>query len=288
MADEDGCVKLFRTYKKLKIVKGIARTLLSIDPLNHDPFSIEEVQATKSCIYALEWLSGQVLACGGGDHSVHVYDVDSGQRVAHLRGHTESVKAIASVPDSAHVLASGSRDGSVLVFDLRCNRMVQSDTTEACVRAMHSIPCAHSIENAAGTPSCHRSVLKSKASNMTIAAQHHHQHLNAKPSPVACLSFQNECSLVSVGATDGFVKVRSLLPFSLTIFPVYCSPRPDMGHPQAGLVVVEALLAPAAHPFVQPERLVGAGHSSRLLKPHVQRKPLTRLSQRHEQHHQRV
>lgn len=164
-----------------------------------------ELQAGKNCIYDIEWLNGRHLACGGGDHQVFVFDVTTSQRISVLGGHKESVKTIARLPDNEHVVASGARDGSLLVFDTRCNR---SNETPTSVRATHSLAKAHFMDTSAATTS--RNVLKSKASNFAASSPHHHHHVilnNLKPSPVACLAFQNEFTLVSAGATDGLIKV---------------------------------------------------------------------------------
>lgn len=148
----------------------------------------------------MEWLNGSQLACGGGEQNVLVYDVSTSQRLFQLAGHTESVKAITSLADNPYVCASGSRDGSLFIFDLRCNRVqISSDSTTSGIRSQHSLSKAHFIETAA--VNSHRGVLKAKSTNNQT------HHVNLKPSPVACLAFQDEFFLVSAGGTDGFIKV---------------------------------------------------------------------------------
>ncbi len=180
VADENGFLKLFQTFPKFK--------------------SIKEISAQKSCIYDVEWLSAHQLASGGGDQYVSVHDVSTQSRVALLRGHTESVKSISKVPSNSFVIASGSRDGSILIFDTRCNRREECVSNEdtssvSSIRSIGSIQRAHCMENR--TANC----LKSKTNHVASPSA------AKRPCPVSCVLFQNENMLVSTGATDGLVKV---------------------------------------------------------------------------------
>jgi WD40 repeat protein len=164
-----------------------------------------ELQAGKNCIYDIEWLNGRHLACGGGDYQIFVFDVTTSQRISVLTGHKESVRSIARLPNNEHIVASGARDGSLFIFDTRCNR---SNETPTSVRAIHSSPKAHFMDTSAANTS--RNVLKSKASNFAASSPHHHHHMhlnNLKPSSIAGLAFQNDITLVTAGATDGLIKV---------------------------------------------------------------------------------
>ena len=161
------------------------------------------------------------IACGGGDQYVSIFDVNTCVRLALLKGHTESVKSIAQLPMNPFVLASGSRDGSVLVFDIRFNKSIESsDETTSYIRAVNSIQRAHFTEThtsglsaspfsgpARGSHSRHLNVLKTKQTNMN----HSHSTCSAslrRSSPVASVVFQNEHLLISAGATDGLIKVE--------------------------------------------------------------------------------
>lgn len=99
-----------------------------------------EFSAQKSCIYDLQWLNSHEIACGGGDQNVSIFDVNTGTKLALLKGHTESVKSIAQLSINPFVLASGSRDGSVLIFDVRFNRSTDpSDSNLSHIRAVNHI-----------------------------------------------------------------------------------------------------------------------------------------------------
>ena len=141
---------------------------------------LTEFSAQKSCIYDLQWLNGHELACGGGDQFISVFDVNTCTRVAMLKGHSESIKSITLIPFNPFVIASGSRDGSILVFDTRCNRHTEdSNSNISFIKAVNSIQPAHFVENngpggnslnsTANKNSPMRStVLKSKTSNSIL------------------------------------------------------------------------------------------------------------------------
>ena len=56
------------------------------------------------------------LACGNDD-TVHLWDVQTGTLLHSLTGHTDLVDSLAYSPDGQS-LASGSRDGTILLWDL--------------------------------------------------------------------------------------------------------------------------------------------------------------------------
>ncbi len=196
-----------------------------------------EFSAQKSCIYDLQWLNSFEIACGGGDQFTTLYDMNTCTRLAVLKGHTESVKSIAVIPQNQFVIATGSRDGSILIFDTRFNRTInQTDTNNeqqqqqvSNIRSVNSIQPAHFIDNnnnnnnnnnnsilahksnrstnnatsTTHTNLINSNILKSKSSNQTSS----NTTIMKRPSPVASVLFQNDNYLVSAGATDGLIKV---------------------------------------------------------------------------------
>ena len=59
---------------------------------------------------------GQVLAAGGQDKAVHIWDTASGHQLAVLRGFTGPVRAVAFSPDGA-LLAAGSADHTIRMWN---------------------------------------------------------------------------------------------------------------------------------------------------------------------------
>jgi len=173
-------------------------------------------------------------------------------RLAVLKGHTESVKSIAVIPQNPYVIATGSRDGSILIYDTRFNRTIDTATTNnnnneqvSNIRSINSIQPAHFIDNNTNnTLSSHSTnnsaaksnrstttslttnsnILKSKSSNQTSS----NSTIVKRASPVACVLFQNDNYLVSAGATDGLIKVWDIRKIhsskqkqSIETLPVY-------------------------------------------------------------------
>jgi len=60
--------------------------------------------------------NGRVLASGGGDHNVKLWDPQNGALLQLLEGHSNAVTSLAFHPDGIR-LASGSLDGTVIVWE---------------------------------------------------------------------------------------------------------------------------------------------------------------------------
>src|SRR5205085_8024449 len=72
---------------------------------------------------------GRVLASGGDDQTVRLWDVSTGQCLMILQGHSNRVWLIAFNPDGS-MLASGSDDGTVRLWDMKtgeCLKTLRSD-----------------------------------------------------------------------------------------------------------------------------------------------------------------
>ena len=60
---------------------------------------------------------GTLLAVGGDDHDIHVWEVGTGKLVRKLKGHSDWVRCLAFAPDN-RTLASAGNDGRVLLWSV--------------------------------------------------------------------------------------------------------------------------------------------------------------------------
>ena len=68
---------------------------------------------------------GRLVASGGEDHTVLVWDVASGRELRSLIGHTKDVQSVAFSPDGK-VLASGGSDKTVKLWDVASGRELRT------------------------------------------------------------------------------------------------------------------------------------------------------------------
>jgi WD40 repeat protein len=74
--------------------------------------------AHESDVFTVAWSpNGRLLASGGRDQTVQVWDVETGDLVMLYEGHKDAVYAVAWSPDST-TIASGGRDQTVQVWDV--------------------------------------------------------------------------------------------------------------------------------------------------------------------------
>lgn len=111
VAGEDGNLRIYRLSEsrtgKLTGVNGtVARTL----------------NGNRTPIFAMG-TGGNILAYGGADKTVNVYDMASGNRKHTLKECTDAVYAVAVSPDGSTV-AAGSRDGKVRLWSVADGRLV--------------------------------------------------------------------------------------------------------------------------------------------------------------------
>lgn len=83
-----------------------------------------EVRPRCGTIRAIQFCTGPggaeaVALGGGGEFNVHVLDCFTGMSLAQLRGHTDHISSLATVPGSPNLLYSGSADKRVRLWDIR-------------------------------------------------------------------------------------------------------------------------------------------------------------------------
>ena len=93
---------------------------------------------------------GRLLASGGADGKVKVWEVASGQEVRTLRGHTGWVYSVAFSPDG-RLLASGSGDNTVKVWEVASGRAVHTLTGHtSCVYSVAFSPDGRLLASGSG------------------------------------------------------------------------------------------------------------------------------------------
>ena len=79
--------------------------------------AMDSLPGVSSWFIALHWLDNQTVVTGEASGTVRVIDTVSGDETARFEGHTDSVYAVAALPDKQY-LVSGSWDKTVRLWDL--------------------------------------------------------------------------------------------------------------------------------------------------------------------------
>lgn len=185
VADEDGRISLFDT--------GPERVSKLTSWAAHENAVFE--------VAVRPWYGHLATACG--DLSIALWDVSKRQKVASFQAHTGSVKCVCFSLHSPDIFASGGRDGTVLVWDVRCTRPAMK------------IPKAHvtTTRNCKKARNCSKEVRASTTNSVT-----------------ACV-FQDDHQLVSCGATNSVIKVWDMRK-NYELYKPY--PQPVKYFPYAG------------------------------------------------------
>jgi serine/threonine protein kinase len=75
---------------------------------------------------------GKLLASGGADKTVKIWDVETGKILRSMRGHDKGVTTVFFSPDGKYVM-SGSKDKTVKVWDAATGERIQSTAGISCV-----------------------------------------------------------------------------------------------------------------------------------------------------------
>ncbi|XP_062106922.1 uncharacterized protein LOC133818199 [Humulus lupulus] len=176
VSDEDGYVSLFDTRRHLSS---------SSHQENAEKSRICEWAAHQNAVFDVCWVKGgtQILTASG-DQTMKVWDVQEKKCTAVLLGHTGSVKSMSPHPTNSEIIASGSRDGSFSLWDMRCDAKSLSRREERCISSTASVNGAHLSSQA-------KRVRRRKTGSMSITS---------------VLYLKDGVSVATAGAVDSIVK----------------------------------------------------------------------------------
>lgn len=104
-----------------------------------------------------------------------------------LKAHNESVKVIACVERNRSIVATGSRDGSIFIYDLRCNQNKDN---------------SYNTKN-----QIHRAHVNNTQTTTTTTPKSKHVNSTSDMCPISGMVFDNENYLITCGATDNVIKL---------------------------------------------------------------------------------
>lgn len=105
VGDEDGGVRLFDTSPTAEIANAHVKFKIHSNAIMDLVFSADDF----------------ILASASGDQTARLVDMHTQSILCILAGHESSVKQIRFQPNTDNVLTTSSRDGTVMVWDLRCS-----------------------------------------------------------------------------------------------------------------------------------------------------------------------
>ncbi|XP_071963595.1 denticleless protein homolog [Antedon mediterranea] len=176
IADEDGVVRLLDSRLAEKSV-------------------MRAFPAHNNAIFDLAWLNdSSKLVTASGDQSAVVWDIEKHVSIATMKGHSCSLKSIAVSKHNNSIMATGARDGNVMVWDLRCHQ--RENGSYAPVKMIH---CAHTDPAVLKPPKSKRRRRLSETKPARDSQQ-----------SVTSVVFQDENFLLTSGATDGSIKMWDL------------------------------------------------------------------------------
>lgn len=169
VADEEGTIALF----ELSASDASAHTLRC------------RWDAHSNAIFDVAWLDDdRQLISASGDQTFRLWDVQTAQTLAVAKGHTGSIKSVAAREDEAHLVATGGRDGQIMLWDMRAGtleralspvvRIAQAHDpnrtwgrrkraraeSHKSVTAVHFLPWDHALASAGASDGCVATVVR--------------------------------------------------------------------------------------------------------------------------------
>ncbi|KAM9316851.1 denticleless protein homolog [Gastrophryne carolinensis] len=156
---------------------------------------MKDWQAHTNAVFDLAWVPGEhKLVTASGDQTAKLFDVKAGELIGECKGHQCSLKSVAFSKFEKAVFSTGGRDGNIMIWDTRCNKK------DGFYRQVNQITGAH---NAADK----QTPLKMKRKKPAVRGLA--PSVDSQQS-VTVVIFQDEHTVISAGAVDGFIKVWDL------------------------------------------------------------------------------
>jgi hypothetical protein len=97
-----------------------------LDPRPEPPLWLRSLEGHTGGVWAVAVSpDGRFIVSGSSDHTVKVWELESGRLLRSLEGHTGGVRAVAVSPDGRFIV-SGSEDRTVKVWELESGRLLRS------------------------------------------------------------------------------------------------------------------------------------------------------------------
>ena len=112
-ADEDGFVSIINTAQELPV---------ALDEDSSPTRPVAQWTAHRNAIFDLRWAcNDRWIYTASGDTTLGLWDTSYAYKISTFSGHLGSVKTLSVSPHASEILASGSCDGNLFVWDSRVN-----------------------------------------------------------------------------------------------------------------------------------------------------------------------